>query len=210
MNRIKNIYRIFKKKLVEIKYFGIIFVFKKTYFLLFYQISKVLKIKSQILNSYHKTMVRKLDKLFGDSLLSFINDYETTENSMDSNTEKIIWNYWYQGNHEDIEILSVCLNQLHKNVDAETKIITITKDTISNYISLPSEVIEKYENKLIDHAQFSDILRTGLIAIHGGMWLDIDCYVDGDISKYLENGFWSIKSLKKEYLRLRGAGLVAH
>lgn len=114
----------------------------------------------------------------------------------------IIWQYWAQGFEEDTMpgVLKICLSSVEKYASG-FQIIRINDNNYMNYISLPDWIVQKKEQGLISLTHFSDILRFGLLAIHGGLWLDCAILLTGRIPDYVTNNqffFYRRDPMEKE------------
>ncbi len=134
----------------------------------------------------------------------------TSENS------NIIWICWFQGLDSAPELVKRCIDSVKKNCSG-SKIFIISDDNFSNYVSLPHNIIGKYNSGLIGKAHFSDILRCCLLHKYGGVWLDATIFMTRELShlflnrpfcslrfkhpeKYgsISNGFWTTYFLASE------------
>jgi hypothetical protein len=54
----------------------------------------------------------------------------------------------------------------------DKKIIVITADNFSNYVSFPEYILKKWHSGIITNTHFSDLLRLELLLSYGGIWID--------------------------------------
>lgn len=101
---------------------------------------------------------------------------------------------WWQGYDNMPSLCKSCYKKLKSVLNKKYNLIFITKYNYDKYVSMPDFVVEKMERGLIPITQFSDILRQGLIAQNGGIWIDSTIWTNEGINEYLENidEFWSI------------------
>lgn len=90
--------------------------------------------------------------------------------------KKIIWQYWGQGLDELPEIVDLCFKSIDKFKN-DYKVIRITDETLKDYISLPSFIIDKLESGELRAVFFSDLLRVSLLSVYGGVWLDASIFL---------------------------------
>lgn len=111
----------------------------------------------------------------------------TPENS------NIIWICWFQGLDRAPELVKRCIDSVQKNCNG-AKIFIISDDNFSDYVSLPPDIISKYNSGLIGKAHFSDILRCCLLHEYGGVWLDATIFLTRELSQnFLDSPFCSLR-----------------
>lgn len=81
------------------------------------------------------------------------------------------------------EICKACLASL-RLWHPEKKIITLDTHNLSEYISLPGYIQDKYTQGKITHAHYSDLIRIQLLAEHGGTWIDSTIFCTGRKTEY--------------------------
>lgn len=106
-----------------------------------------------------------LEKEFADIL----GDAENTE--LPYEESDYIWILWLQGEENAPPIVKACINSIRKYW-ANKKIVVLSNENISQYISLPYFIEEKYKQRVFGAAHYSDLLRTELLYRYGGIWID--------------------------------------
>lgn len=97
-----------------------------------------------------------------------------------------IWQYWEQGLENAPEIVKACLESVVRyNSDIER--IVISPDNVREYVSIPEFIYKLKQRGIIKLAQFSDILRTYLLAEHGGCWIDATVLLTAPLPEYIKN-----------------------
>lgn len=76
------------------------------------------------------------------------------------------------------EICKACLASLRRWYP-DKKIITLDKNNLSQYATLPDYIERKHKQGIIPHAHYSDILRLQLLLEHGGSWIDSTIFFTG-------------------------------
>lgn len=144
----------------------------------------------QIKNYYFSKRIQKL-------IPNSIEKYKTVKNLDLKQGKKIIWICWYQGQEKMPEVVKTCYQSVIKNSkDYQVKLIDEQWIISSNLIS--KNMIDKWKNKEIGDALFSDIVRHTVLSIEGGIWLDATCYLNKPLSDELLNyAHYSAKNLKK-------------
>lgn len=120
---------------------------------------------------------RKLEKEFG----AFVKEYKVEKKECTIN--RTVWICWMQGENNAPEIVKACIQSI-RNQLSNFKIVILTSDNISEYITLPPHIIKKYEKGIISNTHFSDILRVAILSQYGGLWLDSTVYcTNGDFAE---------------------------
>lgn len=112
-------------------------------------------------------------------ILPFVKDshslnYQKGTKNIDEGCE-YIWQCWLQGKEQAPEVVKMCLASVEKYKKDNQKIIIITSKNYTNYVNLPTVIIEKWKKGVISAAHFADILRVNLLASYGGYWIDATC-----------------------------------
>lgn len=104
-----------------------------------------------------------------------------------------IWVFWYQGESSMPELIKFCYNSICKHSNGR-KVILLTKDNLSSYLSMPSFIIDKVRKGYISLTHLSDLVRVSLLYEYGGTWMDATLFVNGPIENKNMNGiFGTIK-----------------
>lgn len=108
-------------------------------------------------------------------------------------TEFKLWVFWGQGEADMPPLIKACYRQLNKYNE---NVCLVTYNNVRDYIDLPEIIYKKVRNGKLTWAHFSDIVRTSLLAKHGGLWLDATVWVSGKlpINNILKMSFWSANS----------------
>ena len=112
--------------------------------------------------------------------------------------ERKVWIYWSTGLEETApDVVKRCYKSVCDNIK-DREIVLLSKDNYQQYVTLPEYVIEKYEKGIIAHVHFADLLRTELLAEHGGTWIDATVLVMNDkIPSYmLDDNLFMFQKLK--------------
>ena len=115
---------------------------------------------------------RYIEKHYKDVIQSFEEANEkTAECTKDC---RRIWVFWGQGEAEMPVLIKACYKQLTSLND---NVILVTKQNLHEYVDLPRDLYNKVEAGKLTWAHFSDIIRTTLLAQHGGLWLDATVWI---------------------------------
>ena len=85
----------------------------------------------------------------------------------------VIWCCWLQGIEQAPEVVQACVKSLER-FGREIRIIT--SENFDEYVELPEYIIRKWRDGIITNTHFSDLIRIGLLADRGGLWIDATVY----------------------------------
>ena len=108
-------------------------------------------------------------------------------------TPKIFWWCWLQGEENAPPLCKVCLKSLRKNYP-DYKINVVTMENISDFVSFPPHIVEKFNAGKISRTHFSDLLRLELLINHGGIWIDSTVFCTGREQNYLREPLFIFQS----------------
>lgn len=98
--------------------------------------------------------------------------------------DKIIWTCWLQGEENAPLIVKRCLDSIRQYADGY-EVVVLDLKTISQYVSIPDYIEKKYQEGIIPHAHFSDIVRLMLLQKYGGVWIDSTILLTGSLPQYI-------------------------
>ena len=140
-------------------------------------------VKRELLMYRHASVLRQLKNIF-DKNDDLLKRYNITAKKKFPAGTRIIWQYWGQGFEENKVpgLVKICLRSV-ETYASDFHIVRLTDQNISDYVFLPDFIQKKRDQFGIAH--FSDLLRTILLAVYGGLWLDACTLLTGDLPKYL-------------------------
>lgn len=98
---------------------------------------------------------------------------------------KVIWWCWLQGKEQAPQIVKACFNSLKQLTGYS--LVVIDNANWRDYVELPGYIVDKWENKQIPPALFSDLLRLELLIKYGGTWIDSTVLCTGNVNdNYLD------------------------
>lgn len=115
---------------------------------------------------------RYIEKEYKDIIQSFEQSKE--ESTGEKKRNRCIWVFWGQGEEEMPVLINACYKQLTSLND---NVILVIKQNLHKYVDIPLEIYRKVESGNLTWAHFSDIIRTTLLAQHGGLWLDATVWI---------------------------------
>lgn len=93
------------------------------------------------------------------------------DKNLSCQTSRKLWIFWWQGIDSAPDLVKTCYKSVNENLK-DWEINLITGNNYQEYVSLPSHILEKFNNGQITLTHFSDILRLELLIKYGGLWLD--------------------------------------
>lgn len=96
----------------------------------------------------------------------------------DGRYKDCVWTLWLQGEENAPQVIKNCINSMRKYLN-NRRLIVLDKKNLSQYVTFPDYVWDKYKKGLITHTFFSDIVRYCLLYKYGGIWLDATVLLTG-------------------------------
>ena len=97
---------------------------------------------------------------------------------------KKIWIFWYQGLDNAPDLILKCVHSWKKR-HARYDVFTLDKNSIRNYISIPTFITT--ERKDISYQKYANFIRLKLLNKYGGIWIDASIYCFSNLDKWLFN-----------------------
>lgn len=107
--------------------------------------------------------------------------------------DKTIWVMWLQGIEKAPELVKKCCDSIDKNKPDGFQTILLTLHNLSEYITLPDYIWEKYNGGIISSTHLSDIIRIELLATYGGCWIDATVFCGDKIPAYMLSDMFMFK-----------------
>lgn len=153
---------------------------------------KLSKDNISLKNRRDDAILNFLSRKFSDTLQTVSPTLDNEKNTL--NNSRIIWSMWLQGREKAPEIVKICFDSMERNLPKDAQLIILDEKNLSQYIQLPKIITEKYKSGVISPAHYSDIIRAGILAKNGGVWLDSTIYTNHLISDCIfEEKFITIK-----------------
>lgn len=114
---------------------------------------------------------------FLESHVSGISDKATAKLTSSDMSDSKVFVYWGQGVDHAPPMVQACLRQVSKAIGAKN-LVVLDDSNLSEYLDVPELVTQRTAGF---HAHYSDILRAGLLAKHGGIWLDATVWLVRDV-----------------------------
>lgn len=112
--------------------------------------------------------------------------------------KKPIWVCWFQGKENLPELCRACVEQMKKTHPQNAELVFLTNANYKDYIGFPDYINEKYEAGLISAANFSDVLRYGLLSTYGGVWVDAAILLTGNtLQRAVDSNIFTVRFYEK-------------
>ena len=125
---------------------------------------------------------QKLEKKYKWKLNEFDENYVDREHT----TSNKIWICWFQGRENAPELVQKCYNSVVNN-NPNSEVIVITSENMSQYVTFPDYIIDKWKKGIITHTHMTDLMRLELLINYGGLWLDATVLCTGKAPDYFYN-----------------------
>lgn len=86
-----------------------------------------------------------------------------------------VWVLWLQGYEAAPPLVQTCIDSIRRQAGARP-VILLTQQNVEKYAQLPPSMQELWLQKKLSVQQYSDYLRSYLLAHYGGLWLDATVY----------------------------------
>ena len=119
-----------------------------------------------------KTFVRRLREE------AQIDESSSIKKEVTKKFPKIIWTMWQQGESQMPETVKASMKTIKdfaKRNGCEFHLLT--NENLHSYITISKDIIEKYKEKKLKAAHYSDIVRFSLLYQYGGIWMDATLFV---------------------------------
>ena len=125
---------------------------------------------------------QKLEKKYKWKLNEIDENYVDREHT----TSNKIWICWFQGMENAPELVQKCYNSVVNN-NPNSEVIVITSENMSQYVTFPDYIIDKWKKGIITHTHMTDLMRLELLINYGGLWLDATVLCTGKAPDYFYN-----------------------
>jgi len=137
-------------------------------------------------------------RLLQNDLKNELNAANRSINQDNEQEEYPVWVCWFTGIENSPEIVQACFSSVKRNLPENASVHLITLANYKEYVEIPDYCIEKFNNKNISAAAFSDILRACLLAQYGGLWLDATILVSKPVPRFFfRSGFYTLSRKDK-------------
>lgn len=160
-------------------------------------------------NSIRWHVNKWLQNRYGDYIKERKEFYDGIELTQERSNK--VWTCWLQGFDDAPELVKICQESL-KQYLPNHEIIHLTCENYYNYVTLPEDIICKYEKGKIPPSLFSDLLRLEVLIKYGGTWMDSTVLCTGfqgskvqEFKSFLDADLFMFQTLVKGDDRFYGA-----
>lgn len=122
------------------------------------QMNKMLKVKNKLRRKYSSELEKDLE----------------VQSGVVNNT---IWIMWLQGLENAPCLIKKAVKSVEQSLP-EHKVVVLDANNFQDYVSVPSDIIDKWRLGVISNPHFSDIVRMELLIQNGGTWFDATIILD--------------------------------
>ena len=124
-----------------------------------------------------------------------IGESSNENEEVDTEFPKIIWTMWQQGEAQMPETVKASLKTIKDFAKRNgCECYLLTNENLADFINIPADITEKYKNKELSAAHFSDIIRFSVLYQYGGIWMDATLFVSPYATvEMFEGEFFSLK-----------------
>ncbi len=131
-------------------------------------------------------IIEKLKKRYLKFALQRKEELDRADGSLPHEDRKVIWGLWWQGLENAPELVKVCHSSIVEKFGDDYEIVFLDRNTYKDYVTLPQDILARFEKGEIGVQLLSDLIRLELLIKYGGTWIDatILC-TDGDLPDYM-------------------------
>lgn len=108
-----------------------------------------------------------------------------------------IWVCWWTGEDTAPLLVKKCISSIRKKA-GNHQVNLITERNYHKYLSIPDDILKKVQMKKMGFAHLSDYIRSSLLALYGGLWLDATIFCSQLIpEEYFQLPVFTCKSQKQ-------------
>ena len=120
---------------------------------------------------------------------------------MDLGKKTPVFMLWFQGEENLPELCEVCVNRVKRLLKPDMELYFLNAENYQEYVDIPQDIIDRFENGSMCAANFSDFIRHDLLRRYGGWWIDAAVFI-GD--RLFEEGnnhlFYTARFDTREYV----------
>lgn len=111
---------------------------------------------------------------------------EVTDSAVNPFPNKV-WVCWLQGIEQAPPVVKKCVESIYKYAGGADRVILLNEKNMSDYVQMPTDLLEKWKKGIIPNTHFSDLLRLTLLIEYGGVWIDSTSFLTEDLPNYVSD-----------------------
>lgn len=123
----------------------------------------------EIYGEIRPLVIRALRRRYGPFMAKRLEENERDAQAQSKSNR--VWVCWLQGIETAPPIVKACLESLKRNLK-DREITVIDEQNRKEFIQFPAFIEQRWEQKQIPAAAFTDLLRLELLIRYGGTWVD--------------------------------------
>lgn len=148
-------------------------------------------------NTLMRNIMNKKERLVFSYLHMFLDgvlyQYQSVPSCAHYTPNAPVWVCWLQGEDQMPPIVAKCVESIRNHANGHP-VEVLSLQNYTDYITVPDYIIKKYADGRIGNAHFADIIRTVLLAGHGGCWIDATMFVTKNLNEDIfRHPFYSCK-----------------
>jgi len=99
--------------------------------------------------------------------------------------KEYVFSIWLQGEEKAPKIVKSCWDSIRRH--SERELVVLDANTISQWIDLPKDFMERWRKGRIKACHVADLCRVELLWKYGGYWMDATDYMCHPIPEFIDN-----------------------
>lgn len=98
---------------------------------------------------------------------------------------KNLFVYWNSGFDAAPPIVKKCVETIQQHVPEGWQLHLLSEENAHEFVCLPTFLEEKVKEGTLLRAHYADVLRTALLWLYGGLWIDATCFLTREIPQFI-------------------------
>ena len=137
-----------------------------------------------------------LEEMLHDLITLYSKNYEMDLIRMPRKVDtgdKNIWMIWLQGREQAPELVEACIRSVERYKPDGYTIRLLSLDNIDTYVTVPEYIRTLLSNPDFPKAVFTDFVRSQLLYLYGGIWMDATYFVTQKMDFADQYSFFTLK-----------------
>lgn len=110
---------------------------------------------------------------------------------------KNVFVYWDGGFEAAPPIVRRCVETIREHTPEGWQLHLLSEENVHEYVAMPPFMSERVRSGQLLRAHYADALRTALLFLYGGLWIDATCYLTSPVPPLILNADLFLFSAKK-------------